>query len=96
MKINEFQQLMKDIYFERDQKRGVEKTFIWLVEEVGELAKTFNKRYEKDEIDSEFADVLAWLCSVANLLNVNLEEMVTKKYSNCPRCKKKPCKCEIM
>ena len=96
MKIQEFQLLMKDIYFERDQKRGKDKTFIWLVEEIGELSKTFNKDFTKKEVESEFADIFAWLCSVANLLDIDLEKAVSTKYNNtCPRCKKNPCNCEF-
>ena len=96
MKIQEFQALMKDLYFERDLKRGKYKTFIWLVEEIGELSKTFNKDFTKKEVEDEFADIFAWLCSVANLLNVDLEKAVLAKYNNkCPRCEKKPCNCEF-
>ncbi|MHA1799403.1 MAG: MazG nucleotide pyrophosphohydrolase domain-containing protein [Candidatus Helarchaeota archaeon] len=95
MKISEFQMHMKELYLTRDQKRGIEKTFIWFIEEVGELARTFNKKSRKSEIESEFADVLAWLCSVANLLDVDLEESVKKKYENCPKCHKNPCECEL-
>ena len=98
MKIREFQTLMKDLYLKRDQRRGKEKTFIWLVEEVGELAKTFNKgkSFTKDYVEGEFADIFAWLCSVANLLDVDLEKAVLNKYNGkCPRCKKNPCDCEF-
>ena len=96
MRINEFQDLMKSLYFKRDGKRGVETTFIWLVEEIGELAKCFNKSMNKNEIESEFADIFAWLCSVANLLNIDLEQAIIGKYDNsCPRCKNNPCNCEF-
>ena len=93
MKISEFQQMMKELYFERDKKRGVSKTFCWLVEEIGELAKGINK---KTDVGQEFADVLAWLCSVANLFEIDLEKVAMDKYNYfCPKCKKNPCKCEF-
>ena len=86
--------MMKEIYFERDKKRGVSKTFCWLVEEIGELAKSINKK--NLDVGQEFADVLAWLCSVANLFEIDLEKVATDKYNNCcPKCKKNPCKCEF-
>jgi len=96
MRISQFQELMKQLYFTRDQKRGAEKTYIWLVEEIGELASSFNKPIDKNEVESEFADIIAWLSSLANLLDVDLESAVTKKYPNkCPRCEKNPCNCNF-
>ena len=96
MRILQFQELMKQLYFARDKKRGAEKTYIWLVEEVGELARTFNKPIDKNEVESEFADIIAWLSSLANLLNIDLESAVMKKYPNkCPRCNNNPCSCEF-
>ena len=44
MKISEFQKLIEDIYYERDSERGVEKTFVWFVEEFGEIAKEIRKK----------------------------------------------------
>ena len=96
LRISQFQELMKQLYYTRDQKRGAEKTYIWLVEEIGELARTFNKPIDKNEVEAEFADIIAWLSSLANLLDVDLERAVTQKYPNkCPRCGKNPCKCEF-
>jgi len=42
------------------------------------------------------ADVLAWLTSLANLVNVNLEFEAKKKYGRgfCPRCGMRKCICE--
>ncbi len=33
-----FQQLIRDMYLKKDMARGVDGTFMWLMEEVGELA----------------------------------------------------------
>ena len=89
----DFQNLMKKIYFHHDQKRGVESTFLWLVEEVGELSKSLRKQDQKN-IREEFADVIAWLCSLANLLDIDLLEVAYEKYPNlCPKCLKSPCNC---
>ncbi|MBD3198134.1 MAG: nucleotide pyrophosphohydrolase [Candidatus Lokiarchaeota archaeon] len=95
MKIDEFQNLMKDLYLHQDSERGIERTFLWLVEEVGELSSLLKeKRYDKIQIAEEMADVLAWTCSLANLLNINLEKACFRKYPNvCSKCKKNPCIC---
>ncbi|MHA1752203.1 MAG: MazG nucleotide pyrophosphohydrolase domain-containing protein [Candidatus Helarchaeota archaeon] len=99
MKIKDFQKLMYDLYFERDKKRGISKTFMWLVEEVGELSRAINKiDINKDfsNISEEFADVFAWLCSLANIIGIDLQESSIKKYNQvCPKCKNKPCSCEF-
>ncbi|MFX1451278.1 MAG: MazG nucleotide pyrophosphohydrolase domain-containing protein [Promethearchaeota archaeon] len=94
MNISEFQQMMKQLYFERDKKRGVSRTFCWLVEEIGELAKSVNKK--NIDMGQEFADVLAWLCSLANLKNIDLEKVTLEKYNfRCPKCLNNPCKCKF-
>jgi len=90
---------MRNLYFERDKSRGIEKTFMWLVEEVGELSRSLNRGNiieNIDEVGAEFADVFAWLCSLANIIGLDLEECSIKKYNEvCPKCNKNPCKCEF-
>ena len=96
MKISEFQRLMKDLYFHQDSKRGIEKTFIWLVEEVGELARTLkeDKNLDLIKISEEIADIIAWTCSLSNLLDVDLEKALIDKYPNkCLKCNSAPCQC---
>ncbi|MGQ4833353.1 MAG: MazG nucleotide pyrophosphohydrolase domain-containing protein [Candidatus Asgardarchaeia archaeon] len=93
MEISEAQSMMFRIYFTRDSKRGLEKTYMWFVEEVGELARSLLKA-EKSSIKEELADVFAWLLSIANLLEIDLEKAFLEKYPNrCPRCGKNPCVC---
>jgi len=60
MHIKEFQELIRELYFHRDEKRGLEKTFMWFSEEVGELAEALRKN-DREAMEEEFADVLAWL-----------------------------------
>jgi NTP pyrophosphatase (non-canonical NTP hydrolase) len=94
MEIREFQELIRELYFERDSKRGKEKTMLWLVEEIGELAEAIRKN-DLNSIGEEMADVFAWLVSLANLYGVDLENEVKKKYPGyCIRCGKKPCECD--
>jgi len=94
VEIREFQQLIKKLYYEKDLRRGREKTLIWLVEEVGELAEAVRKNDFKS-VREEMADVFAWLVSLANLYDVDLEEAVKSKYPNvCKKCGKIPCECD--
>ncbi len=92
VKIGEFQSLIKAIYFERDSRRGVDGTFRWFVEEVGELARALKYRDQKKK-EEEFADVFAWLVSLASLEGVALEQACNKYQNGCPRCRLVPCQC---
>ena len=83
MDISEFQRRMRDAYFDRDKARGMERTFLWLVEEVGELATALNGRTDEKNIEEEFADVFAGLCSLANLMSVDLDAAGKDKYRDC-------------
>ena len=93
MHVREFQDMMRRIYFHRDFERGAVGTFDWLVEEVEELGEALKEKNTK-AMENEFADVLAWLASLANVVNVNLEKVAITKYNNrCPKCGQTPCKC---
>ncbi len=93
MEIREFQNLIRDIYRDRDATRGTDKTFLWLLEEVGELTRAY-RRGEFEKAGSEMADVIAWLASLANLLQVDLEAELLKKYPRrCLLCQSVPCRC---
>ncbi len=96
MKISEFQHLMKELYFHQDNERGIQDTFIWLIEEVGELARIIKKReIDKKKASEELADIIAWANSLANLLSIDLETVLFEKYPNkCLKCDSNPCKCE--
>lgn len=90
--IREFQQAMRDAYFERDSGRGTWQTVAWLVEEVGELSRAIRKE-GKPEIEHEFGDVIAWLASLANLVDVDLAEAMNRYAKGCPKCGSAPCRC---
>lgn len=93
MRIAEFQDLVRRTYHERDEKRGLDKDFLWLVEEVGELAEAVRRR-DAGMIREEAADVLAWLCTVCSLSGVDVEKAALAKYGQgCPRCAAIPCSC---
>ena len=81
------------MYFEKDQARGIDGTFMWLMEEVGELASALRSGTH-DERMGEFADVLAWLATIANVAGVDLSAAVAQKYgAGCPGCGLFVCTC---
>ncbi|HED66435.1 MAG TPA: nucleotide pyrophosphohydrolase [Planctomycetes bacterium] len=93
MHIDEFQRLIEAIYFEKDNARGLAGTHMWFCEEVGELTRAL-RRGQTEELEGEFADVLAWLSTLASIAGIDLEEAARKKYqAGCPRCEKTPCAC---
>jgi NTP pyrophosphatase (non-canonical NTP hydrolase) len=84
MAIRDFQQLIRDRYFATDSARGAAGTFLWFSEEVGELAHALGKLEkgtpDRANLDEEFADVLAWLATLANIAGVDLERAIHAKY----------------
>jgi NTP pyrophosphatase (non-canonical NTP hydrolase) len=84
MTIADFQRLIRERYYATDSKRGAAGTFLWFAEEVGELAEAIGKQQRGDgdprNLSEEFADVLAWLATLANILEVDLTEAVRGKY----------------
>ena len=77
MNIREFQQFISDKYEKTDRKRGTPATFMWFIEEVGELATALSGQ-DGDNKKEEFADVFAWLCTLANINDVDLEQACEK------------------
>jgi NTP pyrophosphatase (non-canonical NTP hydrolase) len=93
MQVREFQQRIEAIYFERDSSRGLAGTHMWFCEEVGELTRAL-RRGERAGLEGEFADVFAWLSTLASLAEVDLQSAAEKKYGQgCPRCRATPCDC---
>ncbi len=82
MHIKEFQQLILRKYGRQDRERGTPATFMWFVEEVGELATTLAKNEELANKEDEFADVFAWLCTLANINDVDIEKACEKYIQN--------------
>ena len=96
MKISDFQDLLKELYLQNDLNRGIKSTFIWLIEEVGELATLLNSSdIDKKKVSEELADIIAWTISIANLIDIDMEKALFDKYPNkCKKCSSYPCKCE--
>jgi NTP pyrophosphatase (non-canonical NTP hydrolase) len=93
VEIAEFQRLIEAIYGRRDRDRGLAGTHMWFGEEVGELTRAL-RRNRREELEGEFADVLAWLTTLASMSGIDLEEAARKKYAaGCPRCRATPCAC---
>ena len=106
--IEAFQKLIREMYFEKDVARGIPATFMWLIEEVGELATALRETSpeeaqrippvelakRRENLSAEFADVLAWLTTIANVAEVDLGKSIADKYgSGCPGCQGFVCVC---
>jgi NTP pyrophosphatase (non-canonical NTP hydrolase) len=74
-----FQKHISDKYEKVDRERGSAKTFLWFIEEVGELATALNGN-DRENLQEEFADVLAWLCTLANINDISLADAAADKY----------------
>ncbi len=92
MEIGEFQELIRQIYFQRDFRRGAAGTFMWLAEEVGELAQALRSGDRQSQAE-EFADCFAWLVSLASIADVEMESAIDKYRGGCPECGETPCRC---
>lgn len=90
----DLQRLIDVMYSRKDHARGIDGTFMWLMEEVGELAAAL-RHGDRQQQAAEFADVLAWLATIANVAGVDLEQAVLAKYGGgCPGCGQMVCACD--
>lgn len=92
MQLKELQGLIETMYSAKDRKRGSAGTFLWLMEEVGELAAAVAEGSQADK-EGEFADVLAWLVTLANVEGVDLTAAMGKYAQGCPGCGEMVCRC---
>lgn len=93
--LDDLQPLIDQMYSSKDEARGIDGTFMWLMEEVGELAAALREG-SKEELAAEFADVLAWLATIANVAKIDLRSAVEQKYGNgCPGCGEFICSCSL-
>lgn len=94
--IRDFQELIRRMYYEKDRQRGVDGTFMWLMEEVGELASALRSGDDPQNLAEEFADVIAWLTTIANVAGVDLAAALRAKYGGgCPGCGRFECDCAL-
>ncbi len=83
MNLNEVQSLMDDLYGQQDRERGVPATVAWLCEELGELAQAVRKGTPEQQL-WELGDVLAWLSSLANQLDLSLDDAMARYVTDPP------------
>ncbi len=94
MELAELQQLIDKMYSDKDRERGTDATFLWLMEEIGELASALREGTHEQQA-GEFADVIAWLVTLANVNKVDLTKALEAKYgSGCPGCGHMICACD--
>ncbi len=110
LSIRELQQTIETMFGHKDSSRGIEGTFMWFTEEIGELAADLRQyaalkasQSTEVELDAqrhrlslEFADVLAWLVTLANMSDVDLQSAIREKYiKGCPKCHQEICHCQL-
>ncbi len=94
LSLNDFQRMIREMYLEKDLARGIDGTFMWLMEEVGELASALREGSPEEQA-MEFADVLAWLTTIANVAGIDLAAAIQQKYgAGCPGCGQLVCTCD--
>ncbi|MGQ4912031.1 MAG: MazG nucleotide pyrophosphohydrolase domain-containing protein [Candidatus Thorarchaeota archaeon] len=94
MKIEDAQEMMRQIYFERDSERGIPATLLRTFQELAELNDAIIGEQGRNAVSEEVADVFAWLCSLANLLDIDVKKAFFSKYAGvCPKCGGNPCQC---
>ncbi len=95
LSLSDLQSLIRTMYSSKDEARGIDGTFMWLMEEVGELAAALREG-TREEQAAEFADVLAWLATIANVAGIDLDQAVRDKYGEgCPGCGQLVCRCDL-
>jgi NTP pyrophosphatase (non-canonical NTP hydrolase) len=92
MTLRQFQDLIESTYGARDRARGLDATFRWLVEEVGELARAVRDG-DLGRLEDEIGDVLAWTVTVASLCGVDVDRAASRYAAGCPKCRALPCTC---
>lgn len=93
LSLGDLQKHIRAMYYEKDLARGIDGTFMWLMEEIGELATALRSN-DRDNLAEEFADVIAWLATIANVADIDLSAALASKYgSGCPGCKRLVCTC---
>ncbi len=92
MELRALQDAIDATYGDRDRERGTAPTVAWLCEEVGELAQAVRKGTREQQLH-EFGDVIAWVATLANQMDVDLSEAVARFAVGCPKCTDSPCTC---
>ena len=95
MTLRQCQDLIEAMYSQKDRERGSAPTFLWFSEEVGELAAAIREGSAADKSE-EFADVLAWLLTLANVEEIDVTQAFWEKFGRgCPGCGQMACDCDV-
>lgn len=92
MDLSTLQATIRATYGTRDAERGLARTHAWFVEECGELARALFRQDQQRQTE-EFADVLAWLATLADMAGIDLAEAAERYRDGCPKCGEIPCTC---
>ncbi len=94
MELTQLQDVIERTYGERDRGRSIAYSVAWLTEEFGELAQAIRKG-TPEQVELEFSDVLAWVASLANQMDVDLTIAMRRYAAGCPKCHAIPCACAL-
>lgn len=83
MEISELQKIVRDRYYKTDNARGIFHSALWFHEEVGELSSAIASG-DMLNVKEELGDVLMWLLTLANILEMDMEDVIAT-YLNDPR-----------
>jgi len=92
VELGQLQHVIERTYGARDRARPISATVAWLAEEVGELAQAVRKG-TPEQRRHEFADVIAWVATLANQVGVDLDDALERYAVGCPKCAALPCSC---
>ena len=93
LSIADLQRHIRQMYYEKDVARGTDGTFMWLMEEIGELASAL-RGDDRENLAEEFADVIELLSTIANVAEIDLKAALQAKYGRgWPGCSRLVCEC---
>ncbi|MCO4786772.1 MAG: hypothetical protein KC467_12700 [Marinomonas atlantica] len=89
--LNDIQNYLNDLYTEVNDNKEMEYLFSYLFRNVSYLSRGVSRN--KESIDN-FIKSFSWIISIANKLNINLQDAIERKFPDtCPYCLGKPCVC---
>jgi len=65
-KVEDLQQIALNIY----GKYNIDKSLLWMVEEVGEVIASIRKKHSKETVQEEIGDLIAWIFNICNILDI--------------------------
>ncbi|MFB5761893.1 MazG nucleotide pyrophosphohydrolase domain-containing protein [Paenibacillus medicaginis] len=58
----------------------LDKSIIWMVEELGEVVAAIRKGKTKEEISGELGDLMAWIFCLGNIMNIKISDALRETF----------------